>query len=535
MFPLEMAARSDRQVVLHPLFIAAYPVFFLYHANSKAFDFSVVITPLAAGLVLTLPLWWGISRLTRDTKRSAIYTSVLVLGMYSFGPLHEFIGNFSFAQGLEAVSLGTRLVIASFAIVLVSAALCFKLNKHVGGATYVVNIVAVVLVCVPVGETAVLTVQRLQLRQFVPDRSSFEAVPPAILETEDPPDIYFIVLDSYGQSEFLADRYGFDNSRFLSFLADKGFRVTPKSWANYPWTMVSLTSTLNFAYLHEPLGWDLKPFTDRRLMRSLLQQNRTVRNLRAAGYTIVAFDGEYYEADLRDVDRTIGEWWFPNSFQIGYLQMTPLPAVLRQLRWPVLYNLHRDRILYTVEHLPDVAAMPAPKFVFAHIYFGHPPFVFDRQGEAVNRAATYSWEDAPGVGEGEYIRGYNDQVHYLNGKMEAAITRILAESERPPIIILQGDHGPALHTSTVLADMDVRERYSIFNACLFPDGGDENLYDSISPVNTFRVLFNHYFGTDYALLEDRSFYVPFEEIYNFTQISRLESSPQDAQPRIEGP
>ena len=104
--------------------------------------------------------------------------------------------------------------------------------------------------------------------------------------------------------------------------------------------------------------------------------------------------------------------------------------------------------------------------------------------------------------------------------MEAAITRILAESERPPIIILQGDHGPALHMSTVLADMDVRERYSIFNAYLLPDGGDENLYDSISPVNTFRVLFNHYFGTDYPLLEDKAFYVPFLEIYNFTLVSR---------------
>ena len=93
-------------------------------------------------------------------------------------------------------------------------------------------------------------------------------------------------------------------------------------------------------------------------------------------------------------------------------------------------------MLYTVEHLPDVADMPSPKFVFAHIYFGHPPFVFGRQGEPVNRAWSYSWEDAPGIGEEEYIQGYRDQVHYLNGKMEAAITRILAESERPPIIIL---------------------------------------------------------------------------------------------------
>ena len=515
-----MAPPNDRQVVLHPLFIGAYPVVFLYYANSEVFDFSIVLTPLATSLALTLVLWWGISHLTRDKKRSAIYTSVLVLGAYSFGPVHDLLGTFSFEQGLETVSLTIRLVISSFVIVLVSAVLCLILNKHVGAATYVVNIVALVLVCAPLGEIAVMTVQRLQLRQFVPDRSSFEVIPSAIAETENPPDIYFIVLDGYGQSGFLAERYDLDNSQFLNFLADKGFRVTPKSRANYPWTLVSLTSTLNFSYLHEPLGWELKPFTDRRLMRELLQENRTVRNLRAAGYTTVAFEGEYYEAELRNVHRTIGEWWFPNSFQIAYLQMTPLTALLRQLGWPVLYDLHRERILYTLEHLPDVAPMPSPKFVFAHIYFGHAPFVFGRQGEPVNRAWTYSWEDRPGVGEEEYIQGYRDQVHYLNGKVEAAVTRILAESDRTPIIILQGDHGPGLRTSSTLADTDVRERYSIFSAYLFPDGGDENLYDSISPVNTFRVLFNHYFGTDYPLLEDKAYHVPFREIYNFTPISR---------------
>ena len=78
---------------------------------------------------------------------------------------------------------------------------------------------------------------------------------------------------------------------------------------------------------------------------------------------------------------------------------------------------------------------------------------------------------------------------------------------------------PGLHMGGSLAETDVRERYSIFNAYLFPDGGDEKLYDSISPVNTFRVLFNHYFGTNYPLLEDEAFYVPFREIYNFTPVS----------------
>ena len=137
----------------------------------------------------------------------------------------------------------------------------------------------------------------------------------------------------------------------------------------------------------------------------------------------------------------------------------------------------------------------------------------------MDRAWTYSWEDAPGVGEQEYIEGYRDQVYYLNGKVEDAVNRILAESERTPIIILQGDHGPGLRMGGSLADTDVPERYGIFNAYLLPDGGDERLYDSISPVNSFRIIFNHYFGTNYPLLEDDAFYVPFDEIYNFTRVS----------------
>jgi len=33
------------------------------------------------------------------------------------------------------------------------------------------------------------------------------------------------------------------------------------------------------------------------------------------------------------------------------------------------------------------------------------------------------------------------------------------------------------------------------------------MYNNISPVNTFRVIFNHYFGTNLPLLKDKS-YVP---------------------------
>jgi hypothetical protein len=71
---------------------------------------------------------------------------------------------------------------------------------------------------------------------------------------------------------------------------------------------------------------------------------------------------------------------------------------------------------------------------------------------------------------------------------------IFKNSKYPPIIILQGDHG-----------MSVDTRDKILNAIYMPDGGMENLYPSISPVNTFRVIFNNYFGTDLPLLEDKTY------------------------------
>ena len=157
-------------------------------------------------------------------------------------------------------------------------------------------------------------------------------------------------------------------------------------------------------------------------------------------------------------------------------------------------------------------------FVFAHIFFAHEPFVFGRHGERVNRDWGFSWEKAP-VARERFLEGYRMQVSYLNERLEAVVDHIVRQSERRPIVVLQSDHGPSSRTSFErLEDTDVRERYSIFNAYLFPNGGNQMLYPSISPVNTFRVLFNYYFGTSYPLLEDKTYYTPWLEPYRFIPV-----------------
>ncbi len=77
----------------------------------------------------------------------------------------------------------------------------------------------------------------------------------------------------------------------------------------------------------------------------------------------------------------------------------------------------------------------------------------------------------------------------------SALEEILASSDIPPIIVMHGDHG--------LRD---ENRLQILNAYYLPAGGRKALYPTISPVNSFRVVFNECFGTRFELLPDLSYW-----------------------------
>ena len=61
----------------------------------------------------------------------------------------------------------------------------------------------------------------------------------------------------------------------------------------------------------------------------------------------------------------------------------------------------------------------------------------------------------------------------------------------------------------------------IFNAYYLPVDGNKLLYKSITPVNSFRLIFSHYFGADYPLLEDESYFSTEEEPYTFINVTDI--------------
>ena len=120
----------------------------------------------------------------------------------------------------------------------------------------------------------------------------------------------------------------------------------------------------------------------------------------------------------------------------------------------------------------------------------------------------------------EYISGYRSQVAFINARLRDVVESIKARAGLEPVIIVQSDHGPGSGLNwESSAGTDMTERSGILSAYYLPGGGTDLLYNSISPVNTFRVVFNAYFGGTYPMQPDRSSFSTWSAPYEFIDVT----------------
>lgn len=347
------------------------------------------------------------------------------------------------------------------------------------------------------------------------------------------PDIYYLILDAYGRSDILQNMYDVDNSSFINFLKQKGFYVADQSRSNYIQTIYSLSSSLNFSFINsEPQGMSGQNyFTD------LIDENRLMSLLKQCGYQTVAFASGFSFTNQPDVTTYLSEDTGLNVFENLLLEGTIVEDLANKWDWqpPALsFEGHRMRVLYDFNELQKIPRWRGPKFVFAHILSPHPPFVFDANGNPVQPGWAYSIGDGNDFGgsPAEYREGYANQVQFIDQMLEKTITAILKNSSKPPIIIIQGDHGPgSLLDWTSPAKTCMNERTSILNAYYLPGSGAGQLLNpSISPVNSFRVVLNTYFGAHLDLEPNKTFFTSERLPGQVIDITSIASSTSNCSP-----
>lgn len=296
------------------------------------------------------------------------------------------------------------------------------------------------------------------------------------------PDIYYLTFDEFSGFKTIKKAFNYNPSSFRDFLVKKGFFIPQNSFSNYNKTEYSISSSMNMEYPH--------------LNRNSMRHSRVTDILEMAGYQTVTLRSSKNMFCYLDAN--------PVMFSLYYYSMLRLTYSKR----------HRHFILGLLKDIENSSRNSNLKFVRFHVESPHVPFIFTAEGGYRAFDDLDNWKNK-NIYLGQWI--------YISKRIENCIDSILNHSKQPPIIIIQSDHGErCIHDSTNWYS----SQFDILNAFYLPDKDTNIIYDTISPVNTFRILFNHYFKTNFEILPDRS-YCPvtpeFKQFFDITDSIKIEN------------
>jgi hypothetical protein len=495
-----------KRLALYPFLFVLYVISVPLANNLDQLDVTLALRPLAllslgaaAGFLLFYLLF-------RDWHYAGFLVFLLALVLFGFGYLNRFVQEqlTRYSKTLdERILLG---ICAGLLLIIALKGVWARLGGRTSLPAFLNLVMAIGLLF-----TAARIVSYSIREPFRIGRASagIQAGPDGVvLNCASTPDIYYIILDGYGRADVLSELFELDNTPFLEYLERKGFYIANQSHTNYTQTIFSIPSSLNFRYIEPPI----KVTNDQQYFSELMRNNDIMAALKRCGYRTIALESGFFFTDHPEVDVYLTSGSGLNEFESLLWADSPIEMAAQGLDLqPSEYSFeaHRRRVLFSFEKLKTIYRMPGQKFVFAHIISPHPPFVFDWSGKPIEPGQGYfigDGDDFPGSLD-EYLSGYPEQVRFVNHKLEQAIDSILENSTKSPIIIIQGDHGPGSRLDWHSpARTCLWERTPILNAYFLPGDAGRLLYPSISPVNSFRVVLNAYFGADLPLLSDATYF-----------------------------
>jgi hypothetical protein len=315
------------------------------------------------------------------------------------------------------------------------------------------------------------------------------------------PDIYYLVFDGYSSGKFLQSEFGFNNAATDSFLEKNNFKILRDAKSNYNITPYSVSSTFNMAYnadiqngvfLLQDYVAGVKEMYHNRLFPALVANGYAVHNLsffdiKGVKRTAPRFDvfsmqhlfdryNLFYQV-YSDLDFHFADWLF-NSKKEEEL----------------FYNL-KDRYntgLFDFFKKEMKTRSEQPAFFYIHYYTPHVPYTRDANG---NRLEFEKREQQPEAAQ------YLAQIGFTNKLMAENVDFILEQNPKKKIVILQADHGFRFEKPEKYKD-----EFPNFSAIYFSDTALlPKIPVDLNNVNTFRYVFNLFFGTNLAYLPAEQF------------------------------
>jgi hypothetical protein len=459
---------------VHPFLLALFPILFLFSNNMDIVPGRELAVPMVASILMTVVVFLCFKLITKSYNKAGLITSVFLLLFFLYGNVRDFV--FS-PNAKSSVIINFVMLIIWAAIFLLVTFSIIRSRSSFDSQTKFMNIAALSLLVLTQISIGINYSKAVELAA----REKAEAAESSSLAQPDSrPDIYYIILDRYGRRDALKDTFDYDNSEFTDYLAEKGFYVADQSCSNYDETLLSMPSSLNMRYLAD--AEEENPD----MLLEAWRNNTVMQSLRSIGYRTIYIDGDLRLKGMKQSAQVFtysGIGGIPTGpYEEALCDMTVLSPISR------LLGGHGAAVSYALNMIPNISDNGSPKFVYAHIICPHPPYIFSAHGEEKFKLFGNNTDDKT---------GYPSNLDFVNGKMRSIIDRLLSK-DRKPIIIVQGDH---------FMNFEGHQGINkVLNAYYFPDKDYKVLYEDISPVNSFRAIFNLYFNSNNDMLQDTSYY-----------------------------
>lgn len=507
---------------LHVVLLSIYPILYLYAANIVSIPFKETLRFLGLSLGFALLFLFIFRLILKDWGKAGLASSLLVLLFYSFGHVANIIDE---ALAERGVTFSNQMLLWVWGLTFLLVLFLIFRTTSSDRTTRLLNLVSGILILFPI-LAIVSTIAGRAGNDQTADEILAELRDQALAERavaqkpqSEMPDIYYLIFDAYERADKLAEFYDYDNSPFINELEDRGFFAVSSSRSNFLNTTYSLNTSLNLVYFSD------FPMQVVQNAKYNLEVNYVSDFLRERGYQVVVFDSGTGDSNNQYSDifiappsalpegkpainrfeqlmlrTTIGFLLFEGQENPENSEDLVMSSINQEL------DIRRDRIENAFAHIADYAQGGRNSFVFSHFYLPHIPLLYGAGGEDLKYHGDLNlyWYEVPPENFVEY---YGYQIDFLNREILMAVDKIMAQSKRPLVIVLQSDHGDDKYldwSAPTAEGVDIRS--ANFTAIYFSDGAYEELYPTITPVNIFRVVLNHWFGTQYPLLQDQIFF-----------------------------
>lgn len=508
-----------------PFFLALFPWVFVFSKHIQDFSYSVLLIPFLATVGFVAGLIFLLRFIFKNINKARLLVAFAAIGFLYYGFFYDFL----FGLKVGGFLIGRHRYLYPFWGILFSCLGTFLLltRRDLDKLSRTLKFMALVLIIIPLvivtsyefknignsstktkvssGDKATANINKNEVKEV-----------PNIGNASNLPDIYYILPDQYARQDVLKEYFNYDSKEFIKFLEDRGFMVPDKNRSNYSITMHSVPSTLNMDYvpnfipiLPDEDSSDFDPLVEK------IKNNAVKKFVESKGYRYIYLSSDAHVVGVKDTGDDIVESNLDN-----YMRASLKTTVLRPFGGRYSFkekNINkwaRNSVLNTFDQLSKIPTsnLKGPKFVFAHIMSPHGPYVFGRNGEETKLSFVHS----PTYQED--MSAYLDQSIFTSKKISEVVDHILNSSKTPPIIIIQSDHGHYLDPHVVSNDLRGNIRTKNFSAFYLPGKNKNSLPRDINTVNTFRFIFNQYFGTNLKLLENKSYVYDGRYPYRFTEI-----------------